>query len=61
MIYKYDIHEFISYGAIHKDVRTLGGGGGQPNVDRPGQGRGGGPKNSQIYVDTLSGWPLSSL
>ena len=38
MIYKYDIHEFISYGAIHKDVRTLGGGGGQPNVARPGQG-----------------------
>ena len=34
-------------------------GGGQPNVDRPGQGEGG-PKTSQICADILYGW-LSSL
>ena len=37
--------------------RVEGGGGGQPNVDRPGQGDGG-PKNSQICADILYGWPL---
>ena len=34
-----------------------GTGGGQPNVDRPGQGQGG-PKNSQICADILYGWPF---
>ena len=33
--------------------------GGQPNVDRPRHGGvGGGPKNSQICMDILYGWPL---
>ena len=42
-------------------ARTGGGGwegGGQPNVDRPGLGEGGGsPKNSQICADILYGRP----
>ena len=37
-------------------ARTRGGGG-QPNVDRPGQ-REGDPKDSQICADILYGWPL---
>ena len=32
------------------------GGGGQPNVGRPGQGEGG-PKNSLICAEILYGWP----
>ena len=34
---------------------------GQPNVDRPGQGEGGGPKNSQIFADILYGWPYTRM
>ena len=40
---------------LHRQGEGVGGG--QPNVDRPVEG-GGGPKNSQICVDTLYGWPL---
>ena len=43
---------------LHRQGKWVGGGGGsgQPNVDRPGQGEGG-PKNSQICADILYGWP----
>ena len=45
----------VSNNANLLSART-GGGGGQPNVDRPGQGEGG-RKNSQICADILYGWP----
>ena len=43
----------VSNNASLVSART-GGGGGQPNVDRPGQGEGG-RKNSQICADILYG------
>ena len=43
----------VSSNASLVSART-GGGGGQPNVDRPGQGEEG-PKNSQICADILYG------
>ena len=43
----------VSNNASLVSART-GGGGGQPNVDRPGQGERG-PKNSQIFPDILYG------
>ena len=54
---------FTSWNVSNNDslvsARTGGGeGGGQPNVERPGQGEGG-PKNPQICADILYGWPLS--
>ena len=37
---------------LHGQAEGEGGGSGQPNLDRPGQGEGG-PKNSQICADIL--------
>ena len=49
-------YEFWKHlGTIHKGCSHIRGG--QPNVDRPGQGEGG-PKNSQISADILHGWSL---
>ena len=44
----------VSNNASLVSARTGRGGGGQLNVDRPGQGEGG-PKNSQICADILYG------
>ena len=47
----------VSNNASLVSAPTGGWGGGQPNVDRSGQGEGG-PKKSQICADILYGWPL---
>ena len=45
---------------VRTDSGSRGGEGGQPNVYKPGQGKGG-PKNSQTCADILYGWPLKRM